>query len=93
MVITVQFIFLRCYSGSSYSESNSESESSNSVRKTPNVSYRQIIDSYEEIQSKLEPHHTYKWKKRQKKHEKKFTNEYLLSDSMKKHLRSLSQVT
>ncbi|XP_066599987.1 piggyBac transposable element-derived protein 3-like [Prorops nasuta] len=80
-------------SGDSSSESGSESEGcSSDILKIPNVSYRQVLDNYEENQSKLEPHHTYTWIEGEKKRKEEFKNECLLSDSTKTYLRSLSSV-
>jgi len=82
-----------CNSGSSGSESDSESEvCSNNIRETPNVTYREVLDSYEENQSKLEPHHNCKWVQGEKKYDEEFKNECLLSDSTKNYLRNLSSV-
>ena len=56
------------------------------------MSYRQVLDSYTENQTQLEPEHTYEWLDEEKKYNESFKNEILLSDRPKKMIHNLSAV-
>ena len=56
----------------------------NTFEEISKVSYRQVLESYTENQTQLEPVHTYEWLDEEKKYDESFKNEILLSDRTKK---------
>lgn len=85
-------------SGDSDSDSGTDGESDaevlylNNFEGVSKVSFRQVLDSYTENQSQLEPEHTYEWVDGEYKYNESLKNEILLSDSTKKIIRNSSAV-
>ena len=77
-------------SGDSSSDSELDTESDvelsypNTFEEISKVSYRQVLDSYTENQTQLEPEHTYEWLDEEKKYNVSFKNEILLSHRTRK---------
>ena len=72
---------------SDYSDSDSESEDcQNSQNDIPSVSYSQVLNNYEENQSKLEPDYVYKWVNGEKLYNNYSENNNLLSEKTKKFI-------
>ncbi|OXU17580.1 hypothetical protein TSAR_003955 [Trichomalopsis sarcophagae] len=88
---TSQAIFLPSNdSGTSDSESESELDFLvDSAEQIPKQSYSQILNEYDDNQSKLEPNHVYEWVIGEKRHEAP-CNKLLLSDPSKKKLQELN---
>ena len=94
---TSQAIFIPSSFDSGESDSDSDSdygdkESSADVGEIPDKRYNQILNDYDENQSKLEPNHCYEWVKGEINRGKLPENVLLLSDAQKKSLRGLSAV-
>ena len=81
-----QAIFIPSSFGSGESDTDSDSEDKEriaSMRQIPYRSYKQILNDYDQNQSKLEPDHCYEWVKGEMKYVNLPGNELLLSDAKK----------
>ena len=82
-----QAIFISSSFDSDESDTDSDSEDKEriaSMRHTPNRHFKQILNDYDQNQSKLEPDHCYEWVKGEMKYVNLPENELLLSDAKKK---------
>lgn len=74
------------------SEWDTDSENSPENSEIPKVSYHQVLENYEENQSKLKPDHNYEWVNGEKKYDQNLQNEILLSEKIKSQIRNYSFV-